>query len=151
MSYQHILLVTDLKEDSDQVAQKAKAILHWQEDAKLSILHVVQDTMVGFGYELVPVATLYEVDDERCQEAKQEMSEFIQRNDLTTESESMNAEVMTAISSAEGIISYCHKHKVDLIVIGRHERHGLSAFLKGSTVDNIIADIKCDTLVVHLG
>ncbi len=146
MTYQHILLVTDLKKDADKVAKKGKHILDQQDNGKLSVLHIVQDTLVGFGYELVPVATLYEVDEERCQEAKEQMADFLQRNGLNVD----NAEVTTAISNADGIVSYCDKHEVDLIVIGRHERHGWSALMKGSTADNIIPDINCDVLVVHL-
>ena len=52
MSYQHILLVTDLLSDADLVAQKAKRIVDNRPDSKLSVLHIVKDTMVGFGYEL---------------------------------------------------------------------------------------------------
>ncbi len=71
MSYQHILLVTDLLADADIVAQKAKQIVTNRPGSKLSVLHIVKDTMVGFGYELVPASSLYdEIDDERCQEAQ---------------------------------------------------------------------------------
>ncbi len=146
MTYQHILLVTDLKEDADKVAQKTKNMLLQQDNAKLSVLHIVQDTLVGFGYELVPVATLYEIDEERCDEAKKQMAAFLERNELSVE----NAEITTAISSADGIVHYCEKHEVDLLVIGRHERHGWSALINGSTTDNILPDIHCDVLVVHL-
>ena len=68
MSYEHILLVTDLMSDADVVAQKAKRIVENRPNAKLSVLHIVKDTMVGFGYELVPASSLYdEIDNrERC-------------------------------------------------------------------------------------
>ncbi len=147
MTYKHILLVTDLAKDADHVAKKAKNILDLQNDAKLSVLHIVQDTMVNFGYELVPMTGLYEeVDAERCQVAKEQMAEFLARNKLTAD----NAEITTAISSTDGIIHYCNNHQVDLIIIGRHERHGWSALIKGATVDNIMPDVSCDVLVIHL-
>ncbi|PIE47164.1 MAG: universal stress protein [Gammaproteobacteria bacterium] len=149
MSYQHILLVTDLKQDADLVAQKAKQQLTTQ-SSQLSILHIVQDTVVGFGYELIPASSLNEIDEEHKQQMKAEMVAFLDRNQLNTQNTNISAEVVTAISSTEGIISYCDAHQVDLLVIGRHERHGLSALLHGSTVDNIIPNIKCDVLVVHL-
>ena len=57
MSYEHILLVTDLMSDADVVAQKAKRIVENRPNAKLSVLHIVKDTMVGFGYELVPASS----------------------------------------------------------------------------------------------
>lgn len=147
MSYQHILLVTDLRSDADIVAQKTKRIFSLQQDAKLSVLHIVKDTMVGFGYELVPASSLYkEVDDVRCQDAQANMAKFLTRNGLDVE----NSEVTTAISSSEGIIKYANKNAVDLLIIGRHERHGLSAWINGATADSILPNIQCDILVVKL-
>lgn len=147
MNYQHILLVTDLRADADIVARKTKYIHSRQDNAHLSVLHIVKDTVVGFGYEMVPAASLYnEIDDERCENAKTKMVKFLQRNGLDADSQ----EVTTAISSSEGIITYCTKNNVDLIIIGRHERHGLSAWINGATVDNIMPNVPCDVLVVKL-
>ena len=147
MSYQHILLVTDLLPDAHIVAQKAKRIVANRPDSKLSVLHIVKDTMVGFGYELVPALSLYdEIDDERCQEARAKLAQFLTDNDLHV----VNSEVTTAISSSEGIVNYCGKHEVDLLVIGRHERHGIAAWLHGATADNILPNVPCDSLVVRL-
>lgn len=147
MSYSHILLVTDLRADADFVAQKAKRVCGFQDNAKLSVLHIVKDTMVGFGYELVPASSLYdEVDDIRCQDARAKLAEFMKRNGL----DAQTSEVTTAISSSEGIINYCNKHAVDLLVIGRHERHGISAWINGATADSIMPNVPCDILVVKL-
>ena len=147
MSYHHILLVTDLLSDADIVAQKAKQIVINRPGSKLSVLHIVKDTMVGFGYELVPASSLYdEIDDERCQEARAKLAQFLERNELTA----VNSEVTTAISNSEGIVSYCEKNNVDLLVIGRHERHGIAAWISGATADNILPNVPCDSLVVRL-
>ncbi|MEN6669400.1 universal stress protein [Psychrobacter sp. B38] len=147
MSYEHILLVTDLLPDADIVAQKAKRIVENRPNAKLSVLHIVKDTMVGFGYELVPASSLYDqIDDGRCQEARAKLAQFLERNEL----HAVNSEVTTAISNSEGIVNYCHKHEVDLLVIGRHERHGIVAWLSGATADNILPNVPCDSLVVRL-
>ena len=147
MSYEHILLITDLLSDADIVAQKAKRIVENRPNAKLSVLHIVKDTMVGFGYELVPASSLYDqIDDERCQEARAKLAPFLDRNEL----HDVNSEVTTAISNSEGIVNYCHKHEVDLLVIGRHNRHGIAAWLSGATADNILPNVPCDSLVVRL-
>lgn len=145
MNYQHILLVTDLKEDADIVAQKAKSLLE-HNNASLSVLNIVENSMVGIGYEYMSVAVFNEIDQENAQTAQVTMQEFLKRNQLHTE----HAEVSIAMSSAMGIVEYCDEHHVDLLVIGRHERHGLSAIFTGSTVDNILSKISCDVLVVHL-
>lgn len=147
MIYQHVLLVTDLLDDADEVAKKAKHIVANRPESKLSVLHIVKDTMVGFGYELVPASSLYdEIDDERCQEARAKLAHFLDRNEL----HEVNSEVTTAISNSEGIINYCEKHNVDLLVIGRRERHGIAAWLSGATADNILPNVPCDSLVVRL-
>ena len=147
MSYEHILLVTDLLSDADIVAQKAKRIVDNRPGAKLSVLHIVKDTMVGFGYELVPASSLYdEIDDARCQEARAQLAQFLARNEL----DAVNSQVTTAISSSEGIVNYCHKHDVDLLVIGRHKRTGIAAWVSGATADNILPNVPCDSLVVRL-
>lgn len=147
MSYQHVLLVTDLLSDADVVAQKAKYIVANHSETKLSILHIVEDDVVHFGYELVPASSLSgEVDGKHWQDARARLAQFIKRNQLQT----VHSEVTAAISNSDGIVDYCHKQEVDLLIIGRHERHGLSALLVGATVDNILSDMPCDSLVVKL-
>ena len=147
MKYQHVLLVTDLRPDADRVAQKAKQIAQ-NHHAKLSVLHIVKDTMVGFGYEMVPASALYEnVNKDRCNSAQQKLADMLERSGINA----AHTDVSTAISSSEGIVHYCAKHGVDLLVIGRHERHGISAWINGATVDAILPNIHCDCLVVKLG
>lgn len=147
MSYQHILLVTDLLSDADIVAQRAKRILAGSPEAKLSVLHIVEDDMVRFGYELVPASSLSgDVDGKHWQEARAKLAHFLARNNL----QAVNSEVTAAISNDEGIVNYCRKKDVDLLIIGRHERHGIAAWLIGATADNILPNAPCDSLVVKL-
>ncbi|MPW86317.1 universal stress protein [Moraxella catarrhalis] len=145
--YQHVLLVTDLKDDTDLVAQKAKWILDLQPQAQLSVLHVVEETMLGFGYELIPASALHEhIDDERCQTAHIRLADVLARNHL----QAHHINIKTAISGRKGIVDYCQAHAVDLVVIGRHKRTGLSAWIAGATADSILPDIDSDLLVVQL-
>lgn len=145
--YQHVLLVTDLKDDTDLVAQKAKWILDAEPQAQLSVLHIVEETMIGFGYELIPASALHEqIDDERCQKARVRLAEVLNRNHL----QAHHVNIKTAISGRKGIVDYCHQHAVNLVVIGRHKRTGLSAWIAGATADSILPDIDSDLLVVQL-
>lgn len=147
MSYQHILLVTDLLSDADKVALKTKRILAGSPEARLSVLHIVEDDMVRFGYELVPSSSLSgDVHNEKWQKARAKLAQFLQRNEL----EAVNSEVTAAISNSKGIVDYCHEKKVDLLIIGRHERHGIAAWLVGATADSILPNVPCDSLVVKL-
>ena len=54
MRYKNVLLVTDLREDSDIVASRAKCMLE-DPDAKLRVLHVMEETVLTAGYEIVPI------------------------------------------------------------------------------------------------
>ena len=147
MSYQHVLLVTDLLSDADKVALKAKRILAGSPEARLSVLHIVKDDMVRFGYELVPSSSLSgDVDSEKWQEARAKLAQLLARNEL----EAINSEVTAAISNSKGIINYCREKDVDLLIIGRHERHGIAAWLVGATADSILPNVPCDSLVVKL-
>lgn len=145
--YQHTLLVTDLNDDTDLVAQKAKWILELSPTTQLSVLHVVEETMLGFGYELIPASALHEeIDDERCRVARVRLAEVLARNNL----QAHNTKIKTAISGRKGIVDYCKSHAIDLVIIGRHKRTGLSAWLTGATVDSILPDVDADLLVVQL-
>lgn len=145
--YQHVLLVTDLQDDTDLVASKAKWILDFSPNATLSVLHVVEETMLGFGYELVPASALHEeIDNERCQKARTRLAQVLDRNQL----QAHHVNIKTAISGRKGIVDYCKNHAVDLVVIGRHKRTGLSAWIAGATADSILPDVNSDLLVVQL-
>lgn len=145
--YQHVLLVTDLQDDTDLVAAKAKWILNTSPNTQLSVLHVVEETMIGFGYESIPSSALSEnINNQRCQEARLRLAQILSRNELHAH----HVNIKTAISGHKGIVDYCHQHAVDLIVIGRHKRTGLLAWLTGATADSILPDIDSDLLVVQL-
>lgn len=145
--YQHILLVTDLRDDTDLVAAKAKWILDVAPQAQLSVLHIVEETMLGFGYELIPASALQEeIDDARLQEARSRLAQVLARNHLQAD----HTSIKTAISGRKGIVDYCKTHAIDLVVIGRHQRTGLSAWIAGATADSILPDVQSDLLVVQL-
>lgn len=146
--YQHILLVTDLQDDADLVAQKAKWLIDTQPNAVLTVLHIVEETLIGFGYELIPASALHEeIDNKKALEARLRLAQILARNEL----EAHNVKVNTAISGRKGIVDYCKAHTIDLVVIGRHRRTGISAWLAGSTVDSILPDVRADLLIVQLG
>lgn len=147
MLYRHILLVTDLLSDADVVASRARHLMTHEPDTTLSVLHIVQEDMVRFGYELVPASSLTNnFDTEHWVDARAKLAAFLERNDLRD----ANTELITAISNARGIVDYCKKNDVDLLIIGRHERHGIAAWLVGATADDILPNAPCDSLVVKL-
>ena len=47
------------------------------------------------------------------------------------------------------LVDYCKEEKVDLVVVGNHERHGIKLLL-GSTADGVVHQAPCDVLALHL-
>ena len=146
MSYKHVLLVTDLLSDADIVAQRAKRVIVGFPEAKLSVLNIVEDDTIRFGRGPVIVSTLSDDDSEYWQETRAKLAQFIERNELRT----TNSEVTAAISNDKNIVKYCQEKNVDLLVIGRHERRGIAAWLIKATADSILPNVHCDSLVVKL-
>lgn len=145
--YNHVLLVTDLGDDTDLVATRAKWVLDKSPDCQLTVLHIVEETMLGFGYELIPASALHDkIDNERLEEARIRLAQILTRNDLTVH----DVKIQTAISGRKGIVDYCQANVIDLVIIGRHKRTGLSAWLEGATADSILPDVDADLLVVQL-
>lgn len=142
-AYQHILLVTDLREDSGIVAERVRKIMRG--DCRLSVLHVVEETVLTAGYEIVPILPVLN-EHEAAAEARQNMKQLLRRHGL----EADDLHVETALSTRRGILDYVETHKPDLIIMGRHTRTGLASLL-GSTADDILPSVQCDVLVVKLG
>lgn len=144
-NYQHVLLVTDLRADCDLVASRAKRILQSMPSAHLSVLHIVEETVLAAGYEIVPIIPLQNEED-AVKEAHVKLNNMLERNQLDAE----KIHIDTALSTRRGILDYVKNNDVDLVIIGRHERTGFSALL-GATADDLLPAVPCDVLVVKLG
>lgn len=142
--YQHILLVTDLREDSGIVAERAKCLLNQNADARLSVLHIVEETVLTAGYEIVPIVPAGD-EDELTANAQQKIKALLAQYGLEA-----TVHIDTALSTRRGILDYAETAQPDLIIIGRHKRSGLASLL-GSTADDILPGVHCDVLVVRLG
>lgn len=143
-SYKKILLVTDLREDSGIVAERTRDIITGRETS-LSVLHIVEETVLSAGYEIVPILPVIDENDSVA-EAREGMKTLLRRYGL----EADNIHVETALSTRRGILDYVESNAPDLIVIGRHTRTGLASLL-GATADDILPSVNCDVLVVKLG
>ena len=141
--YRHVLFATDFSSDALQVGVKAIAIAD-RNKARLSMLHVIEEANISAGYELMPMVP--EMPDEGAvRAAKQAMEQLAKKLGL----ENIDKQVVTAKSTKEGILGSATKHKVDLIVVGSHGRHGL-ALLLGSTANAVLHGATCDVLAVRI-
>lgn len=142
-SYQHILIACDYSAQSQQVALKAKHLAQ-QQQAKLSLLHVLDniampDTAYGTVIPLNKTA-----DDPHLEQEKARLIEFAQQLEIAQ----ANCWLIWGLPKQE-IVQLAQEQAVDLIVIGSHGRHGL-ALLLGSTANAVLHHAKCDVLAVRL-
>lgn len=142
--FEHVLLVTDLREDCEPVFEAAKFILDMGHGTRLSVLHIVEETVLTAGYEIVPIVPVGN-ESELTAKAQKRIAELLKKYEMQGE-----VTINTALSTHRGILNYAEKNQPDLIVIGRHKRSGLSSLL-GSTADDILPSVECDVLVVRLG
>jgi len=139
--YRNILAVVGVAEDSSQVATRARDFAAGTPGARLTLLHVV---------EYVPVEPL----SDSLLPSVQLETELVERarvrlNGLAL---SMGPEVRWEVASGNvktEITRFAREGGFDLIVIGSHERHGLS-ILVNLTEDTVLHAAPCDVLAVRL-
>lgn len=140
MIYRNILAVVDVSEDSAQVAARAREFAA-AANAQLTLLHVV---------EFVPVEPL----SDSLLPAVQIETELIERSRtrLRDMAQNLGAGVRWEVTSGNvktEITRFARQGQFDLIVIGSHERHGLS-ILVNLTEDTVLHAAPCDVLAVRL-
>jgi universal stress protein A len=84
-------------------------------------------------------------DEQTLLAAKENLTQLAQRLGL----EASNRQVVTAVSTKEGILEAAVEHQADLIVVGSHGRHGF-ALLLGSTANAVMHGAPCDVLAVRI-
>jgi universal stress protein A len=140
-AYRRILVVVDLSDDSQQVAERALAMAT-APATQLTLLHVV---------EFVPVEPLtdsllpaVQIEDELLARAQLRLRALAEG--LVTPPPA--CAVRAGNVKAE-IVRMAREDGCDLIVIGSHERHGLS-ILVNLIEDTVLHAAPCDVLAVRL-
>jgi len=141
INYSHVLLATDLSQETSAVAEKARQLADLYQ-AKLSLIHVVESLPIYFGNELV-LPEMQEIERQLLQRAEHKMAELC----LSLGVAEADGHVEMGVAKVE-IIEFAKKNSVDLIVLGSHSRHGLEHLL-GSTARAVVNVVSCDVLAVR--
>lgn len=144
MHYKHILYATNGTPESDAAGERAAALADLF-GARLSLLRVLEHLPFDVPVDQVPPEDTEQVAWFR-EKALQSLYEFASRFDIP---ESAANVVVTNTSPEKEIIRFVGENTVDLVIVGAHERHGLSLF-RGATTDTVVHNAPCDVLVVHL-
>ncbi|MCU0975614.1 MAG: universal stress protein [Steroidobacteraceae bacterium] len=140
-SYQNILLVVDLTEDSTTIGRRALAVAK-DAGARISLLHVVEYVPVEpMGETLLPAV---QIEEELVGRARERLAELAAQLGLAD----APRQVATGNIKAE-IVRAAEELGADLIVLGCRERHGIS-ILVNFTEDTVLHAAPCDVLAVRL-
>ena len=141
--YQHILLITDFSEFSEEAARKAVGLAR-QYNALFTLLHVIEHFPEDMPVDLVP--------PEDADPTKYVTKESQNRLERLSREIQHNAAVLlvrtTTGSAIHEIVRIADEVKADLIVTGSHGRSGMSVLL-GSTAEGVVHRATCDVLVVR--
>jgi universal stress protein A len=139
--YQKLLVLLDLSEDSEQVAIAGRDLAA-HSNASMVVLHVVEFVPVEpLGESLMPTV---QIEDELINRSRARLTEFITRLGLARATGRVEAG-----NTKSEILRVAEEEKVDLIVLGSRERHGL-AILVNYTEDTVLHAAHCDVLAVRL-
>lgn len=134
--YKHILLATDLTQDGEVAAEKAKVLANLYH-AKLSLLHVIEP-IPTYGY--IEIAELEEARRAEVNQAMVKLAEKLQVSAL-------DQHIEVGLTKHQ-ILRKAKELGIDLIVVGSHGHHGLARLL-GSTANAILHNAECDVLTVR--
>ena len=137
--YNHILLATDLTDDTDFIINKVRGMQDYT-GAKLSLVHVVEP-MPGYSYAYLGIE---DIEGQLIDEARAALSKLATTLNVATAN--MFVEVGPTKSK---ILQVADNVNADLIICGSHGRHGLSLLL-GSTANAILHSAKCDVMTIRL-
>lgn len=139
--YKHILLATDLSEQSDYIAKRAASIAQTMH-ATLSVIHVLGHTPIAYAGEFsIPMDVEFEITLEK--QAKQQLAKLAKKYHIPEEQQTL-AQGSVKLS----VTKHAEKIKADLIVVGTHGHTGLDLLL-GSQANAILHAAKCDVWVMH--
>jgi len=142
MAYKHILLATDLSKDSATIAKQAQQIAR-SSGAHLGIMHVLEHVPANYGGGEYSIPLDLEVEATLRKNAEEELTKLGKMVDVPKE-----RQFITVGSIKTLVTDFAKEHNIDLIVVGRHGRHGVK-LLMGSSANAILHAAPCDVLAIR--
>jgi universal stress protein A len=142
LNYKHILLTTDLSQDTVKLSERARNIAKCS-NAKLSLVHVLEYTPVVYGSGEFSIPLDVNIEETLHKRAAEALANLGQQIGVAA------ADQYVEIGSIKrAVANLAEKINADLIIVGTHGRHGVEILL-GATANAILHQAKCDVLAVR--
>lgn len=145
--YHHVLAALELEDASRAVLQRAHAMAAGC-GARLSVLHVLEVIPMrppGFGeLDATMMAPAVDLTGPMMSNARRQVLPWLAELGIPEDALEL---IVDNVKS--GIAAYAERKAADLLVIGRHPHHGLSAIFS-HTEQGVLSRAACDVLVVAL-
>ena len=139
-----ILVATDFSEPSG-VALAYGRDLARSFNARLHVLHVVEDVMLRYNTEIGFATPELQTDLEAA--ARRDLDARITDDDRRTLL--VTPVVETGVNIAASIVKYAQANAIDLIITGTHGRGAVKHFLMGSVAERVVRTAPCPVLTVR--
>jgi nucleotide-binding universal stress UspA family protein len=139
--YRHVVIATDFSEHSMNALRLA---VSWFDGARLTLFHAYMPP--GASSSAGSTA-----DDSWRATITQEATAHLARAELPAPAAASLQRVIERGQTETLLADYVASADVDLVVLGSHGRTGIARVLLGSTAENLLHSLDCDTLVVRGG
>ncbi len=139
-TYRHILVGIDLSEESQQIVNRVKQFT--SRDTKISLVHVHEPISFAYGGD-IPM-DLTDIQSHLETRAKEVLASI--GKELGVKKDHQH---LIIGQPAHEMHHFACEHKVDLVIVGSHARHGFSLIF-GSTASSLLHGADYDVLAVRL-
>ena len=140
----NILVATDFSEPS-AVAMAYGRDLARSYDARLHVLHIVEDVMMRYSPEIAFATPDLQKDLEK--RARRDLDALVSEDDRKTLA--VVPVVQQGVNVAAGITDYAKANAIDIVIVGTHGRGAMKQFLMGSAAERVVRTAPCPVLVVR--
>ena len=140
----NILVATDFSEPSNVAVAYGRDLAR-NYNARLHVIHVVEDVMLRYGAEIG--MALPALQEDLVKAARRDLEARLTDEDR----QQLNAVAIidTGANIAAAICGYAKNNAIDLIVTGTHGRGAVQHFLMGSVAERVVRTATCPVLTVH--
>ena len=144
IAIKNILVATDFSEPSAMAMAYGRDLAR-SYNARLHVLHVVEDVMLRYSLEVGLIGPDLQKDIEAT---AQRQLDAVVRDDDRKELGAV-AVMIRGVNTSDAIVAYAKSHPIDLIVTGTRGRGLVQHLLMGSVAERVVRTAPCPVLTVH--